>query len=66
MPASHSKSAIARRLVGAAAAAFLLAVILGCMSVSFEGRKNIIQHDDQTFSQTGKLEVPAGQELEIY
>ena len=66
MPTSHSKSAVARRLAGAGAATFLLAVILGCMSVSFEGRKNIIQHDDQTFSQTGKQEVPPGQELEIY
>jgi hypothetical protein len=57
---------IARRLLGTAAGLFLLGIILGCMSVSFEGRKQIFQHDDQTYSQTGKIEIPPGQELEIY
>ena len=56
----------ARRLLGAAAGTFALAVILGCMNISFEGRRHIIHNDDQTYSQTGTLEVPAGQELEIF
>lgn len=66
MPASRPFAVIARRLLGAGSAVLLLVVILGCMSVSFEGRKSIIHHDDQTYSQTGKLEVPPGQEIEIY
>jgi len=58
--------AIARRLVGIAAATFLLAVVLGCMNISFEGRRHIVNNDDQTYSQTGEMEVPPGQELEVF
>src|SRR5262245_12493199 len=64
MPASNSIGVIARRLLGAIAAVMFLTVILGCMSFSFEGRKSFIQHDDLTYSQSGKFEVPGAQEVE--
>jgi hypothetical protein len=57
---------LAQRLVTAGAALICLVVFLGCMSLNFGTRTEVIQHDDVSYMQTGTATVPGGQEVEVY
>jgi hypothetical protein len=57
---------LAQRLLTAGAAVACLVVFLGCMSLNFGTRTEVIQHDDVSYMQTGKVSVPGGQEIEVY
>ena len=56
-----------RRRIGAAAGcAVFIAFALGCMSIQLGGRNEVIQTDEVTGLQTGRVDVPPGATQEIY
>jgi len=60
-------SRIWRQRIGAAAGfAVFLAFALGCMSIQLGGRNEVIQNDDATGLQSGRVDVPPGAVLDIY
>src|SRR5437763_13446789 len=54
------------RAAGAAAAVLAIGVMLGCMSFSFEGRKEIVNSTDISYAQSGELTLTCGQVIDVY
>ena len=53
-----------KRGVWIAGCVVFVAICLGCMSIG--GRTEIVNRDDRASSQTGKANVPGGQQLDVY
>lgn len=55
-----------KRVAASVGAAAVLAFCLGCMSLNFGGKTEVVQSDDGTGSQCGKIQLAAYEELTVY
>jgi hypothetical protein len=54
------------RLGGAAAAALLLFIFVGCMSLTIGGRTEVVHHEENVLTQDGEAKVAGDCEMDVY